>query len=182
MTERASRWASAALIAGGATWTVSWFMSALGDGSVLGLDEGGWRALLNPALVLLGLGAWIFYLRLGSAAAGLGLLATAILELGLLWMLVANLLEFGLTGGRHGDDAGFAAAALLTIAALLLLGVAIVRTGAVRREASMPFAGGIAAFVLGTLAIPVFGVGWLLWGYVLLAAARDPMRPPGERR
>ena len=168
-----------ALIAGGLVWAVAWFLAALaGDEAVLGLSSEGWGVVGALAIPLLMLGGWLLYVRLGGFAGGLGLAAIAVVELGLAVMLVGALAD-------AATDAGsglFAAGAFGCVAGLLLLGVAIVRTGAVRREASMPFAGGIAAFVLGALAIPVFGVGWLLWGYVLLAAARDPMRPPGERR
>ena len=178
MSERARRWGSIALIVGGLVWTVSWFMSGLRDDAVLGLEEGRWRALLNPALVLLALGVWVFYVRLGSSAAGLGLLATAIVELGLAGMLVGNVLEFGLLGDGFADAGTgiFVPAALATVVGLLLLGVAIVRTGVVPRESSMPFAGGLAGFVAGAMWVPLFGLGWLLWGYVLLAS--PPVVPP----
>lgn len=164
LTERARRLASAALIVGGVVWAVAWFATTLVD------DDGLWRALLYPALVLVAFGTWIFYVRLGSAAGGLGLVAAALAVLGIVGMLAANLLDRDL----------FAAAALVTIAALLLLGVAIVRTGRVRRESSMPFAGGLAAFVAGAMLPPLVGVGWLLWGYVLLAA--PPVEAPPEYR
>lgn len=174
LSERARRLGAAALILGGTTWAVAWFAAALAE------DEGPWRALVNPALVLVALGTWLFYVRLGSAAAGLGLVATAAAGLGILGMLVANLVEFGLTGDADGRGGYFAAAALATIVALLLLGVAIVRTGIVPRESSIPFAGGLAAFVAGAMLPPLVGIGWLLWGYVLLAA--PPVEVPPEYR
>jgi hypothetical protein len=182
VSERARRWGSIALIVGGLVWTISWFMSGLRDDAVLGLEEGRWRALLNPALVLLAGGIWVYYMRLASAAAGLGLLATAIVELGLVGMLVGNVLEFGLLGeGFLAEPPDlFVPAALVTIAGLLLLGVAIVRTGVVPRQSSVPFAGGLAAFVAGAMWVPLFGLGWLLWGYVLLAA--PPVEVPTEYR
>jgi hypothetical protein len=176
LTERARRLASIALIAGGIGWAVAWF------GADLAADEGVWRALLNPALVVLALGAWVFYMQLGSAAAGLGLVAAAIVELALIGMLVANVLEYGLLGeGLAADGSPYIApAGLAMIAGLLLLGIAIVRTGVVPREASIPFAGGLAAFVAGAMWTPLLGIGWLLWGYVLLAAR--PVEVPEEYR
>jgi hypothetical protein len=180
LSERARRLASIALIAGGIVWAVSWFMVVFAEDEVLGLSEGAWRALLNPALVALMFGAWIFYVRLGSAAAGLGLVAAALVELGLLGMLVGNVMEYGLTGDGY-TEAGwdvFVPAVLATMLGLLVLGVAIVRTGVVRRESSIAFAGGLAAFVGGTIFPPAFGIGWLLWGYVLLAA--PPVIVPPE--
>jgi hypothetical protein len=174
LSERARRLAAAALIVGGIVWAVAWFAATLAD------DEGPWRALVNPALVLVAAGTLVFYVRLGSAAAGLGLVATAVAVLGIAWMLVANLVEFGLTGAADGPGGYFAAAALVTIAGLLLLGFAIVRTGVVPRTSSLPFAGGLASFVAGAMFPPLVGIGWLLWGYVLLAA--PPVEVPPEFR
>ena len=164
LTDRARRLAGLALIVGGATWAVAWFAARPVD------DGGVWRALLYAAVVLVAAGTWIFYVRLGSAAGGLGLVAAALAVLGMAAMLVADLL----------DPDMFAAAALVTIAALLLLGVAIVRTGLVPRESSLAFAGGLAAFVAGAMLPPLLGVGWLLWGWVLLAA--PPVEVPAEHR
>jgi hypothetical protein len=174
LSERARRLASGALILGGIVWAVAWFAVALAE------DDGPWRAAVNPALLLVAAGLWIFYVRLGSAAGGLGLVSTALALLGIAGMLVTNLLEFGPTGTADGESAPFAAAALVTIVALLLLGVAIVRTGTMRRESSLPFAGGLASFVAGAMFPPLVGVGWLLWGYVLLAA--PPVEVPPEYR
>jgi hypothetical protein len=172
LSERARRLASAALILGGALWAVAWFATTLAE------DDGPWRALVNPALLLVAAGTWIFYVRLGSAAGGLGLVAAGATMLGTAGMLVANLVEFGLTGEADGAGGYFAAAALVTIGALLLLSLAIVRTGLVPRESSIPFAGGVVSFVAGAMFPPLVGIGWLLWGYVLLAA--PPVEVPPE--
>lgn len=174
LSERARRLASGALILGGIAWAVAWFAVALAD------DEGPWRALVNPALLLVAGGLWIFYVRLGSGSGGLGLVATGIALLGIAGMVVTNLAAYGPLGGGDGEGGPFAAAALVTIAALLLLGVAIVRTGVVPRTSSLPFAGGLAAFVAGAILPPLMGIGWLLWGYVLLAA--PPVEVPSEFR
>jgi len=163
LSDRARRLGSAALIAGGIAWAVAWFAIVVADA------EGIWRALLYPTLALVAVGTWLFYVRLGSRAAGLGLVAAAVALLGIAWMLVANAI-----------DRGFAAGALVTIGGLLLLGVAIVRTGIVPRTSSLPFAGGLAAFVAGAMFPPLVGIGWLLWGYVLLAA--PPVDVPSEYR
>jgi hypothetical protein len=164
LSERARRLGSTALILGGVAWAVVWFAAPLVE------DEGPWRAALNPALVLVAAGVWVFYVRLGSAAAGLGLVAAALVVVGTVAMLLANLLARDL----------FAVAALVTIAAHLLLGVAIVRTGVLPRETGLAFAGGLAAVVAGAMLPPLLGVGWLLWGYVLLAA--PPVEVPAEYR
>jgi hypothetical protein len=177
LTERTRRAASLALIAGGFLWALAWFVDALADGTVLGVGEDAWRALLNPALVLLMFGVWIFYVRLASLAAGLGLLAAAVVELGLLAMLVGNVMEVGLTGAGYTETGWdvLVGGVVVTVVGLLLLGIAIVRTGVVPRESGLPFAAGLAAYVAGLMWPPVMGIGWLLWGYVLLAA------PPVER-
>lgn len=185
MSETTRRRAGLALIVGGLVWTASWFLNALtedGARTVLGLGEGELRALLNPALVLLAGGIWVFYVRFGGFAGGLGLLGATTVVVGLLGMLVGNIVEVGLWGEGF-LDAGwrlFVPAALLCLAGLLLLGVAVVRTGVVPRQSSVAFAGGLAAFVAGALWIPIFGIGWLLWGYVLLGApplAAGPREP-----
>jgi hypothetical protein len=175
-----SRRSALALIVGGLIWTVSWFMVALADdGTALGLGEGEWRALLNPALVLIAGGAWAFYVRFGGFAAGLGLLGTATVIGALAVMLAANVVEVGLWGEGWSDAAWrvFVPAGLVCVVGLLALGVAIVRTGVVPKQSSLVFAGGLAAFVAGAFAIPLFGIGWLLWGYVLLGAPPLVPRP-----
>jgi len=163
---------AAALIAGGAAWVVTWFLQgAAGEGdAVLGLDEDGWRAALLPALVLLPFGVWVFYVRLGSRAAGLGLAAVAVAELGLLTMLTGSALQ------AAGVDEGwgvFLVGGLLALVGLLTLGFAVTRSGVLPRESGTTFAGGLASFAAGVLVLPLFGLGFLLWGYVLLGGTRE---------
>jgi len=164
LSERARRLGSTALILGGVAWAVVWFAAPLVE------DEGPWRAALNPALVLVAAGVWVFYVRL---------VAAALVVVGTVAMLLANLLARDLFAVAALVTL-FAVAALVTIAAHLLLGVAIVRTGVLPRETGLAFAGGLAAVVAGAMLPPLLGVGWLLWGYVLLAA--PPVEVPAEYR
>ena len=184
MRERTITLGALALITGGVGWAVLWFLVAFTDGGaerVLGVSEVGWRALLNPVLLALAAGVLVFAMRLASRAGGLGFLSTVVVELGLLAMLAGNVAEFGLWGDGFAESGWtvFLAGALVAVVGLLLMGVAIVQTGLLPRAASLPFAGGLAAFAAGAMLAPAAGIGWLLWGYVLLAA-RD-VRPELER-
>ncbi|MBD0330442.1 MAG: hypothetical protein ICV64_10120 [Thermoleophilia bacterium] len=175
MRERTIVQAALALIAGGFVWAVAWFLLGFtedGARPVLGLSEGAWRAVLNPALLAVMAGAWIFFMRLGSRAGGLGFLAAVVVEAGLLATLIGNVVEVGLWGDGFSETGWdvFVAGTLGTLLGVLLLGVAIVRTGLLPRAVSLPFAGGLAAFLAGAMLGPAVGIGWLLWGYVLLGA------------
>ena len=175
MRERTVVLGALALILGGVFWASAWFLLAFTDGGarrVLGLSEGAWRALLNPALVALMAGVWILFMRLAIRAGGLGFFAAVVIEAALLTTLVGNVVEVGLWGDGF-SEAGwdvFVFGTLGTLLGVLLLGVAIVRTGLLPRTVSVPFAGGLAAFVAGAMLAPAVGIGWLLWGYVLLGA------------
>ncbi|HWG55703.1 MAG TPA: hypothetical protein VNT58_04185 [Gaiellaceae bacterium] len=170
------RLGAAALILGGLGWAVASFLEAIAgaDGAVLGLDGDGWRVAVLPALVVLPFGIWVFYVRLGSSAGGLGLAAVAAAELGLLALLAATAVH-----AAGSEDAGsdvFLFGGFLALGGLLALGVAVTRSGALPREAGTTFAGGLAAFAAGFLVLPLFGLGFLLWGYVLLGS-RDAAAP-----
>lgn len=167
------RLGAAALIVGGLGWAAAWFLHAIaGDhGAVLGLDGDGWRAALVPALVLLPFGVWVFYVRLGSRAAGLGLAGAAAAELGLLALLVGNVLH--LLGAEDEGRVVFLLGGGAALVGLLVLGLAVTRSALLPRESGATFAGGVAAFAGGVLVLPLFGLGFLLWGYVLLGATRE---------
>ncbi|HWH05989.1 MAG TPA: hypothetical protein VNT23_06105 [Gaiellaceae bacterium] len=167
------RLGAAALIAGGLVWAAAWFLQALAgeEGTALGVGPDGWRAALFPALVLLPFGVWIFYVRLGSRAAGIGLAAAAVAELGLLALLAGNAIH--VAGEEDAGRGVFLFGGFLALAGLLGLGVAVTRSGLLPRESGATFAGGLAAFVAGVLLLPLFGLGFLLWGYVLLGGTRE---------
>jgi hypothetical protein len=85
---------AAAVVLAGLAWAVSWgFNGQTADGSltVLGLSEGGWRAILNPALGVL-LVAALAWVRIDPHPTRMALL------LGFGILLAGNLLEFGLVG------------------------------------------------------------------------------------
>jgi hypothetical protein len=91
-----------AVAAAGLVWAAAWgFGAQAADGSrlVLGLGEGEWRAVLNPALATTLLAAIVtlpLRARLPARAA-----ASALLLAGLALVLGGNLLEFGLDGARQ---------------------------------------------------------------------------------
>lgn len=65
LDELLERWGGQVAILGGLLWTASWLLNvsltdSSGEGTRLGLTEGNARAILNPAILLIGVGVLAF--------------------------------------------------------------------------------------------------------------------------
>jgi hypothetical protein len=91
------RWLGLASALGVVLFVLLWLANGQteeGNVAYLGLEEGDWRALLNPVLAVWLVTAWAWRMRLrGLARAG-----AVVLALGLALALVGNVLEFGFFG------------------------------------------------------------------------------------
>jgi hypothetical protein len=173
VARRETRLGGLALVLGGLLWAAAWMLEAGGDDASR-LGEDGARALLNPALLLIAAGLWAFVRRFGRGDGAVALAAAAT-EVGLALMLGGNLADVGLTGDGLAD-AGWAvllAGGLVTLVGLVALGVTLVRLGAMPRQSGLLFALGLVGFVAGLAAAPLFGLGWFLWGFLLLGAGSE---------
>lgn len=137
--------ALAAVLASG-LWAISWGFNAQtaeGNLAVLGLSEGEWRALLNPAL-LTAVAASITWAAPRRRADGVLIVG------GLIAMLAGNLLEFGVSGRPMLTDLGWLI--LLVGGAVALLGMGAVVTAGVSQVSQRRALGAIAgvAVVLAT--------------------------------
>jgi hypothetical protein len=93
-TRLVARGLAAAILVAGGLWAVSWGFIAQTDGGTiraLGLPEGSWRALLNPALAVIVVGAAVMARRQPT-------LLSLVLLVGLATMLIGNIGAFGLVG------------------------------------------------------------------------------------
>lgn len=128
MTRRALSLAAAAvgLPLFAVTWEFAGGRTEQGTKDYLGLSEGEWRALLNVALVLLLLAIWPLRRSAGQPTR----LGFQLAALGLVVMLVANLIEFGLWGRGINEEVG--AAFLLPSFLFLFAGALLLAAGALR--------------------------------------------------
>jgi hypothetical protein len=201
-----ARWSGLAAALGGLVWTASWLLNgqtAEGNRAVLGLTEGNYRALLNPALLFFILGLVATYRRRGARFGRLGLVGLVVAFLGYTLFLVGNVVEFGLIGVPWQPDLGWAIVLpsfLVIPLGMLLLGVAAGRTGGLRRP------GGTVMLVFGLLCaaavvlaiaemvacacgradrglwllMVTIGAGWVIQGFLLwsdrAALAADRLR------
>lgn len=117
----------------GIAWAVAWGFNAQaaeGSRAVLGLAEGEWRAVLNPALGVLLIGA-LTSLPTRSPAGAAQSGASVLILAGLALILFGNVAEFGLLGDRQPTaDLGwsaFAAGALLAATGVGALAAAMIR-------------------------------------------------------
>jgi hypothetical protein len=154
-TRLVARALAAAILVAGCLWAISWGFIAQTDGGtvrVLGLAEGAWRALLNPALAIIVAGAALTARRQPTAP-------SLVLLVGLAAMLVGNIVEFGLLG-RATPIAGAGPAIFLAGAgaAIAALGWGAGRAvSAVTRRPRLAVATGVsaaAAVAIMTVAAP----------------------------
>jgi hypothetical protein len=134
-------------------WSLAWgFNGQTADGSrsVLGLDEGGWRALLNPALVV-ALVAALVWAAVGPRSVGALLVVS-----GLGAMVAGNLLGFGLLGAPT-PAASAGEPAFLWGAAVAVAGLALLMGQAAARSTGRAWLGAAASIgtALGVAAISV---------------------------
>ena len=169
-------------VGGGLLWIVSWSGNGFtdeGSRQFLGLGEGGWRELLNPALVALGIAVWGLRRTYGRRWDRLGTLGFWLTAAGGALVLVGNLLEWGLNGElllAYGWGV-MIVGHLLAWPGLVLTGIALLRT---EPRARVLLAAATVAFAIPIFPITV-GLGWILWGAALLTNARSapPTSPVG---
>jgi len=168
------RWGGQVAILGGLLWTASWLLNvsltdSSGEGTRLGFTEGNARSILNPAIPLIIIGVLAFQRclekRPSVSGAGGAALATIV---GLLLLLTGNLLEFGVygTGPVESEDPGFAVFSLGLLSTLIghvwfiVIGI---NAGALSRWEII----GLGLLSLSVIPMAPFGLGWILWGFVL---------------
>ena len=168
------RWGGQVALLGGLLWTASWLLNvsltdSSGEGTRLGLTEGNARAILNPAILLIIVGVLAFQRwverRPSVSRAGAAALVTI---LGLLLLLTGNLLEFGVYGTSplQSEDPGFAVFSLgllVTLIGLVWFVVIGINAGALSRWEII----GLGLLSLSVIPMATFGLGWILWGFVL---------------
>ena len=123
------RWCGLAALAGGVLWLAAWLLSTRTfgyDQRFLGLSEGQYRALLNPALLLLLFALGGFYQHGRGCHARLSRLGFLLAAAGLLGLLIGNLLEYGLLGALFLAEIGWPLAVLSTMP----LGLGLIAIGA----------------------------------------------------
>lgn len=140
---------------------------------MLGLTEGTARALLGPALVLASVGLWTLLRRYRAHTGRPAAAGVLLAQIGLLLMLAGNVVEFGLVGRETGTDGAtlLGAGALVSLAGLLGLGVVLIRAHVPPPWSSLPLALGLVCFLGALVLVPFFGLGLVLWGFVLLGSS-----------
>ncbi len=133
----------------GAVWAISWgFIAQTDDGTlrVLGLTEGAWRALLNPALAIAVTGA-AWWARRQPAMPAMGVFA------GLAAMFAGNVLDVGLLGrATPASDLGWVA--FLAGAAIVVAALGWAAARAMSAATSRPtLIGGAAVSVVAAVAV-----------------------------
>ena len=137
---------------------------------VLGRSEGFYRAILNPAILLLGIVTVVLLRRERRGGSRSGAMGAALLLLGLIAMLTGNVVEFGLDG-TLGDnkDAGFAILLGAYLVLVPLGGILLNRGHALRavppaRMGAALLAGTPLALVGPIAAHMLFGLAWATIG------------------
>ena len=168
------RWGGQVAILGGVLWTASWLLNvsltdSSGEGTRLGFTEGNARAILNPAILLIVVGVLAFkrHLERHPSVSGAGRAALAT-SAGLLLLLTGNLMEFGAYGTSpiESEDPGFAVFSLgllITLIGHVWFLVIGVNAGALSRWETI----GLVLTSLSVIPMAPFGLGWILWGFVL---------------
>ena len=168
------RWGGPVAIVGGLLWTASWLLNvsltdSSGEGTRLGFTEGNARSILNPAILLIIVGVLAFRRclerRPGVSGASGAALATIV---GLLLLFTGNLLEFGAYGTSpiESEDPGFAVFSLGLL--ITLIGhVWFIVIGFNARALSRSEIIGLGLLSLSVILMAPFGLGWILWGFVL---------------
>jgi hypothetical protein len=131
----------ALVVAAGLAWSVVWGFNGQTDGGtlrVLGLDEGQWRAMLNPALVA------VMAAALAWAAWGQRSASALIVVAGLGAMVAGNLLAFGLAGSPT-PAAAIGGPAFVAGAAAAVAGLALAMGQSAARLSGRGSLGGAAA-------------------------------------
>ena len=168
------RWGGQVAIVGGLLWTASWllnvsFTDSSGEGTRLGFTEGNARSILNPAIPLIIIGVLAFQRCLERRPSVPGASGAALATIvGLLLLLTGNLLEFGAYGTSpvESEDPGFAVFSLGLL--ITLIGhVWFIVIGINARALSRWETIGLGLLSLSVIPMATFGLGWILWGFVL---------------
>ena len=177
MSQDVTRWLGAgSALLGGSLWTLSWLLNvsltnSSGEGTRLGFTEGAARSVLNPAIALFTVCVIVLYQRVGSWANGSGFWAPALAIAGLGLMLAGNLMEFGLVGTSsiESEDPGFfvfTLGLLATAGGLAALALLVFRSGSPTNAQKL----GLVLLPVSVFLMPLFGVAWVLWSYLLWRA------------
>ena len=174
------RWGGQVAILGGLLWTASWLLNvsltdSSGEGTRLGFTEGNARAILNPAIPLIIIGVLAFQRCLERRPSVSGARGAALATIvGLLLLLTGNLLEFGAYGTSpvEREDPGFAVFSLgllVTLIGHVWFIVIGINAGALSRWEII----GLGLLSLSVILMAPFGLGWILWGFVLARRGRS---------
>ena len=173
-----SRFSGSAAIFGGIVWVVSDLLqsqTAEGNRAVLGLTEGNYRAILNPALLLIALGLFGLYRVHKSRLNTLGLIGFWVTGMSLTAWLIGNVLEYGLFGVFW-----LVVGWIVVIVAILGISIGQVLLGFEFLKAKLlaPWSRSLP-IIMGALSLAgffirnpgmfffYFGIGWILLGYAL---------------
>ncbi len=197
------RWGGLAAMLGGLMWTGSWLLNAQtleGNRAFLGLTEGNYRAMLNPALLGMLFGLVGMYALHARRFGKLGKIGFAMSFLSLAMGLVGNVVEFGLIGEVTRSFGWFIMFPIFFVwpFGMLLFGLAVLRAkGLPRWSNALPLVIGVVlvlAIFLGIaemrmcgcgsadrmleLLFFTTGLGWALLGYVLWSSqSKSAMQP-----
>jgi len=131
-----ARWLAALSALGGVVFVLSWAgvsRTEEGNASYLGLEEGDWRALLNPVFAV-----WIAGLVAARDDVGrVGEVGAWLAVVGLSAMLVGNVLEFGVLGEPLLPESPAGSGSWSWGWAPFLLGVPVALAGALAVAASV---------------------------------------------
>ena len=197
------RWGGLAAMLGGLMWTGSWLLNAQtleGNRAFLGLTEGNYRAMLNPALLGMLFGLVGMYALHAERFGKLGKIGFATSFLGLAMGLVGNLVEFGLIGEVTRSIGWFIMFPMFFVwpFGMLLFGLAALSAkGLPRWSSALPLVIGVVlvlAIFLGIaevltcrcgradrmldLLFLTTGFGWVALGYLLWSGKGETARQP----
>jgi hypothetical protein len=139
-----------------------------------GFGEGGWRRMINLAIVVFA--ATIWWLRVTRPLGRVGGVGAWIALASLALLLVGNVLEWGVTGSMwipYGWGV-FIVGGLLGAVGCVTTGVALIRDGGTPTPSRILYGIGTALFLVPLFPVTV-GLAWLAWGGALaLEPAREP--------